>query len=65
MLEQAFHILENEQVMNSLKNNIQKLAKANATKNINILFILNINSKLFFIAVFREAYIYINKFMML
>ncbi len=34
MLEQALHVLDNEQVINSLKNNIQKLAKANATKNI-------------------------------
>ncbi len=34
MLEQALHILDNERVMNSLKSNIQKLAKANATKNI-------------------------------
>lgn len=34
MLEQALHILDNEQVMNNLKNNIQKLAKADAAKNI-------------------------------
>ncbi len=34
MLEEALHVLDNEQVMSSLKNNIQKLAKANATKNI-------------------------------
>ena len=34
MLEQALHILDNEQVMNSLKSNIQKLAKANAAQNI-------------------------------
>lgn len=34
MLEQALHILDNEQVMNSIKNNIQKLAKAKAAENI-------------------------------
>jgi UDP-N-acetylglucosamine--N-acetylmuramyl-(pentapeptide) pyrophosphoryl-undecaprenol N-acetylglucosamine transferase len=34
MLEQALHILDNEQVIDSMKSNIQKLAKANAAKNI-------------------------------
>jgi UDP-N-acetylglucosamine--N-acetylmuramyl-(pentapeptide) pyrophosphoryl-undecaprenol N-acetylglucosamine transferase len=34
MLEQALHILDNEQVMNDLKKNIRKLAKANAATNI-------------------------------
>lgn len=34
MLEKALHVLSNEEVMNDLKNNIQKLAKINATKNI-------------------------------
>ncbi|MFK8009811.1 MAG: undecaprenyldiphospho-muramoylpentapeptide beta-N-acetylglucosaminyltransferase [Saprospiraceae bacterium] len=34
MLEQALHILDNEQVINGLKNNIQKLAKADAAENI-------------------------------
>lgn len=44
MLEQALHILDNEQVMNDMKNNIQKLAKANATKNI-VSEILMLNDK--------------------
>jgi UDP-N-acetylglucosamine--N-acetylmuramyl-(pentapeptide) pyrophosphoryl-undecaprenol N-acetylglucosamine transferase len=34
MLEQALHVLDNEQVMNDLKKNIRKLAKANAATNI-------------------------------
>ena len=34
MLEQALNILDNEQVMNDIKINIQKLAKANAAENI-------------------------------
>jgi len=44
MLEQALHVLDNEQVMNNLKNNIQKLAKVNAATNI-VSEILMLNDK--------------------